>query len=126
MIIKYATIHLVELALVFGILNLVRHFLDISTWLMIAIMALWIIKDIFLLPKVWKAYACVNDSPMSRLIGLEATAIDSLDPFGYVRIEGELWKAEIGDPRYPARKGDRTRVVDTEGMTLIVERCNDR
>ena len=27
--------------------------------------------------------------------------------------------------RYPARRGDKTRVVDIKGMTLLVERCND-
>jgi membrane-bound ClpP family serine protease len=83
-------------------------------------------KDTVLSPRVWRAYAFDDDNPMRKLIGLEGTVMDGLDPIGYVRVEGELWKAEIRNSRYPAKRGDRTRVVDTKGMTLIVERCDAR
>ena len=125
-ILKYTFIQSAELALLAIALIVVRHFIGISTWLIITILALWIIKDIALFTKVWRAYAFDDNGPMRRLIGLEATVMDSLNPVGYVRVRGELWKAEIRNPRYPAKKGDRTRVIDIKGMTLIVERCNDR
>ena len=76
--------------------------------------------------RVWRAYVFDDNSPMRNLIGLEATVMESLNPVGYVRVRGELWKAEIRNPRDPAKKGDRTRVIDIKGMTLIVERWNDR
>ena len=120
-ILKYTLIHLAELALIVVALIVFRHFVSISTWLITTILALWILKDIALFPKVWRAYAFYDNNPMRKLIGLEATVMDSLNPVGYVRVNGELWKAEIRNPRYPAKRGDRTRVIDIKGMTLIVE-----
>jgi membrane protein implicated in regulation of membrane protease activity len=125
-ILKYIFVHVPEIALIFVALIVVRHFLSISTWLIITILVIWVIKDMVLFPKVWRAYAFGDNSPMRKLIGLEATVMDGLSPVGYVRAKGELWKAEIRDPRYPAKRGDITRVVDVKGMTLIVEMRNDR
>ena len=124
-IIKYAVLHLAELVLVLVGLIVVNYFISIPIWLLITIPVVWMLKDIFLFPKVWKAYAFEDNNPMRELIGLEATAMDDLDPNGYVRVRGELWKAEIRNPRCPGRRGDRTRVVDIKGMTLIVETCNE-
>ena len=124
-ILKYTMLHLAELAIVVVALIVVGHFISIPTWLIITILTLWIGKDIALFPKVWRSYAFDDNSPMRKFIGLEATVIDSLNPVGYVRARGELWKAEIRNPRYPAKRGDRTRVVDIKGMTLIVEKCDD-
>jgi membrane protein implicated in regulation of membrane protease activity len=125
-ILKYTFIHLAELALLVVALIVVKRFMSIPTWLTITILALWILKDIALFTKVWRAYASDDNNPMMKLIGLEATVIFGLDPVGYVRARGELWKAEVRNPLYPAKKGDRTTVIDIKGMTLIVERCNDR
>jgi membrane-bound serine protease (ClpP class) len=124
-ILKYGLLHLVELALVVVVLVVARHFINIPIWLIITIVALWIFKDIVLFRKVWRAYAIDDNHPMRRLIGLEATVIDGLGPTGYVRVQGELWKAESKDPRNPARRGERTRVVDIKGMTLVVERISE-
>jgi membrane protein implicated in regulation of membrane protease activity len=125
-ILKYTLLNLAELGLIAVALILVGHFVDIPTWLTITVLAVWILKDIAIFPKVWRAYTFDDNRPMRQLIGLEATVMDSLNPVGYVRVNGELWKAEVRDPRYPARKGDRTRVVDAKGMTLVVERSDDR
>ena len=125
-ILKYIFVHLAELVLIVVALVVIRHFIGIPTWLTVTILSLWVLKDVALFPKVWKAYAFGDNSPMTKLIGLEATVMDGLSPVGYVKAKGELWKAEIRDPRFPAERGDRTRVVDTKGMTLIVERCDGR
>ena len=124
-VLKYILIHLAELALIVVALIVVRHFISISIWLTITILALWILKDIALFPKVLRAYTFDDNSPMRKLIGLEATVMVSLNPVGYVRTRGELWKAEVSNPRYPVEKGARTRVIDVKGTTLIVERCDE-
>lgn len=123
-IIKYALIHLVELALLALVLVVIRLFVDIPVWLIITVIVLSIVKDIVLFPKVWRAYASGDRGPMRELIGLEAAVIDPLDPVGFVRVRGELWKAEVGDQAHPAAKGDRARVVGIKGMTLIVEKID--
>jgi membrane-bound ClpP family serine protease len=121
-ILKYIALHLAELVvLVLGII-LVRYFFGIPNWSIIVIISLWIVKDIVLFPKVWRAYAYNDNRPMNEFIGLEATVADGLHPAGYVRVHGELWKAEVSDRRQTLKRGERTRVVDSSGMTLIVER----
>ena len=121
-IVKYTLLHLTELVVVILALVLARHYLGLSTWLAAAILAAWILKDIALFPKVWRAYAVQDNRPVKQLMGLEATVTADLDPVGYVRVRGELWRAGIRDPRHPAQKGEKVKVVDVKGMTLVVER----
>ena len=121
-IIKYALLHVIELGAVVLALVLVRHYFALPSWLMATILVLWILKDIALFPKVRRAYAVDDNRPVKQLMGLEATVTTGLDPVGYVRVRGELWRAEISDPRFPAKKGEKTKVVDAKGITLVVER----
>lgn len=121
-IFKYIALHLAELFTLVLALILVRHFFGIPTWSMIVIMIVWILKDIVLFPMVWKAYAYNDNRPVKDLMGLEATVTHSLDPVGYVRVHGELWRAEVSDRQRPAKRGERMKVIESSGMTLIVER----
>jgi membrane-bound serine protease (ClpP class) len=52
------------------------------------------------------------------LIGTTARVTSDCRPLGQVRLHGELWRArcEAG-----ASAGDTVRVVDREGLTLLVE-----
>ena len=92
---------------------------------MITIIAIWVAKDIAIFPKVWKAYDSNNPTPMEQLIGMDGIVMDNLNPVGYVKVKGELWKAETRDPRFPVKKGDKIKVSDVKGMTLIVETSNN-
>lgn len=123
---KYVLLHTVELALLAAALIVLGRFVRLPLWLILVILAASAIKDIALYPKVWRAYASPDNRPLRELVGLEAWVIYDLDPAGYVRVAGEIWKARVGDPRRPARKGDAARVVDVEGMTLVVEQRDDR
>jgi membrane protein implicated in regulation of membrane protease activity len=48
---------------------------------------------------------------VEALVGVEAV----VDPDGWVRVQGELWRARGAAP------GDRVRVVAVDGLTLVVE-----
>jgi membrane-bound serine protease (ClpP class) len=54
------------------------------------------------------------------LIGIEGTARDIISPDapGYVHVRGELWRATS---RAPVTPGQRVRVLDLNGLTLMVE-----
>ncbi len=54
------------------------------------------------------------------MIGLEGRARDSLEPgaAGYVDIRGEMWRASSS---HAVAVGDAVRVVELDGLTLIVE-----
>ena len=69
-ILKYIFVHLAELVLIVVALVVIRHFIGIPTWLTVTILSLWVLKDVALFPKVWKAYAFGDNSPMTKLIGL--------------------------------------------------------
>ena len=92
---------------------------------MTIIIGVWIAKDIAIFPKVWKAYDSNYPNQFEQLIGMDGIVMDELNPVGYVEVKGELWKAEITDPRFPVKKGDKIIVNGSKGMKLIVERSNN-
>jgi membrane-bound serine protease (ClpP class) len=53
------------------------------------------------------------------LLGATGVAQQPLVPSGQILVHGELWQAESNDPVNP---GDRVRVRDVRGLTLLVER----
>jgi membrane-bound serine protease (ClpP class) len=55
------------------------------------------------------------------MIGREGVALSTLDPFGTVRLDSEVWRAEARDG--PVERGGSVRVVKVEGVTLVVERA---
>ncbi len=95
--------------------------LDLATWIVTSILALYVAKDLALYP----AMRAVFRTPApTRPIGQRAEALESLAPSGYVRVNGELWKARAhgGD----IRAGDAVIVRAAEGLTLIVEKEEGR
>ena len=52
------------------------------------------------------------------LIGLEAVVVTPCTPRGQVRVQGEIWDARCDAG---AAAGERVRVVDRAGLTLVVE-----
>ncbi|NJE85734.1 nodulation protein NfeD [Thermococcus sp. CX2] len=59
-----------------------------------------------------------------ELVGAEGKVIQELNPEGLVRIHGEIWKAISKDgSRIPA--GEKVRVVEVKGLTLIVSKEGD-
>jgi len=53
------------------------------------------------------------------LLGAHAEVVSPCRPEGQVRIQGELWGARCEGGADP---GDRVRVVERRGLTLLVER----
>jgi membrane-bound ClpP family serine protease len=78
---------------------------------------LWIIKDVILFPFVWRAYE--KNIPNS-IIGSTGVAVDQLSPSGYVRINGELWRAKVIENDSIIEKGETVVVKGLDGLTLTV------
>jgi len=55
---------------------------------------------------------------VETLIGRTATVTGACRPRGQVRVAGELWQARCGAG---ADVGDEVRVIDVEGLELVVE-----
>lgn len=119
-IIRYILLQIPELILLIIAMIICGKFINIPTWVPITVISIWIVKDILLFPKVWKAYQTNHQTPVEKLIGMNGIAMDNLNPNGYVKVNGELWKAKISDTKLPVEKGDKIKVIDARGMQLIV------
>lgn len=60
-------------------------------------------------------------SGTGHLIGHQARAIDDLDPEGWVRFEGERWKARAAEP---VAAGEDVRITAVDGLTLEVTKLD--
>ena len=61
-------------------------------------------------------------SSPEAIVGKDGVVEVELKPEGYVRVEGELWKAAC--PRGDLYKGDMVVVTGMEGLKLTVEKKN--
>ena len=116
-LIKYSLFQLPGLALLILILVLLRYWINIPTWAVWTFISLLVIVDVIMYPFVWRAYDKDNPNSMS---GSQGTATDRLFPSGYVRIKGELWRAEMIEGDSAIEKGDVVTVTGIRGLTLIV------
>ena len=93
--------------------------LDAPGWVAVGLPVAWFIKDMALYPLLRTAYEIDDTPPIARLVGRVGTAVQRLAPGGYVRVRGELWRAEAdaGDAVEPEAP---VEVVAAAGMTLRV------
>jgi membrane-bound serine protease (ClpP class) len=117
---KYLLIQIPGWALVAAALWLVRQWIDLPLWAAVGVFLLWVIKDLILFPFLRPAFESGGKGGLDRLIGAEGIAAEHLDPSGYVRVGGELWRAEALETGEPIPRGSRVRVEDARGMTLFV------
>lgn len=81
-----------------------------------AALAIEIVETIFWirLSQRWRVRAGAE-----TLIGARGVATSDLAPAGQVRVQGELWQARAAGG---ARAGDPVRVLERQGLLLVVER----
>ncbi len=85
------------------------------------LLGLWLGKEVVLYPLTRRAY---DDAPSGLvgadpLIGARGVAEEDLDPVGYVRVRGELWRAEA---QSAVPRGAQVLVQAVRDLTLIVRR----
>ena len=117
---KYWLLQLPEAALVVVILLALQHWFDIPTWVVWSLVVLWIAKDAALYPFVWRSFDSGYPATLHSLDGEHGVATERLDRAGYVRVRGELWKAELARGAQPVDKDERVQVQAMRGLTLIV------
>jgi membrane-bound serine protease (ClpP class) len=87
----------------------------------VVLLALLLLKDIVAYPLVRRAYERRDGTRTHDLIGRNGVVQSELTPNGFVRIRGELWRAEVADgvPSLPV--GATVIVRAARGLTLVVE-----
>ena len=104
------------------VLLVAQRWLDFSFAIVWAVLAAWFLKDLLLYPALGDAYALREPEETNKLVGELATATEGLAPSGYVRLKGELWKAELNTEEEVVEAGETVRVLKVEGLTLRVTR----
>jgi membrane protein implicated in regulation of membrane protease activity len=98
---------------------LVTWLADLPVWAAALVLALLIVKDLALFPALSVAFRRSSHSPWP--IGERGQTVEPLEPSGYVRVNGELWRAEACPPgtRIPARQPIVVR--SARGLMLLVK-----
>ena len=76
---------------------------------------------LFGMAAVVKAYRRKPETGKEELIGEIGRVVEDLSPEGLVKVRGELWRA-ISKDGSTIKVGERVKVLDVKGLTLIVER----
>ena len=117
---RYILLNIPALVLIILALILAQYWITMPLWLPVTIIFIWLIKDVILFPFVWRAYDWGRPAGFRPMIGKRGIARERLAPSGYVRVQGELWKAESVEADVPIESGKFVRVVKMEGLKLFV------
>jgi membrane protein implicated in regulation of membrane protease activity len=99
-----------------------RHYFGLATGWGIALFGLWLVKDALLYPWLGRHYELRRPGAAEALRGRRAVAQQPLAPRGYVKLGGELWRAEIEEGEIPVVPGEQVIVAEVDGLTLRVRR----
>lgn len=93
-------------------------------WVGPALITLGVLSGVSFVAIARKVIAAHREGPVrtgaEQLTGAVAEARTPLDPEGQVWIEGSLWRARLAGDGAPLRPGDRVRVEEVDGLTLVV------
>lgn len=95
-----------------------------TPWTLIISMTLTTIC--FFLIMIWLALSVRNRKIVSgfeALVGMTAIVQEDFETQGWVKVDGEIWKALSS---VPLKKGQKVEVVQSKGLTLIVKQTNNK
>jgi membrane-bound ClpP family serine protease len=122
-LLRYALFQIPDLILLGLALTVAVRWWELSNAVAYTLFGIWVVKDIAMFPVMRVAYA--NGGSHDRLTGASGVAREILDPGGYVRVGSELWKARVFPEREPVPAGTAIRVIELQGLELIVEPVDD-
>lgn len=125
-VVKYTLFQLPELLLLVMALVVAGRWMTIPASFFWGFMIFLIVKDIAVFPFVWRAYDNRDAKRLHQLIGKKGVVVEPLHPQGVVRVNGELWKAEVYGKASGIDKEESIRVEDVKGLCLMVEKTDPR
>ena len=120
-VLRYALYQIPDMVIFVLILFVLHQWVDLSLWLYIGFVSLWMVKYVLVFTFVWPAYDKPRPGDVKSLIGTEGIAEERLDPSGYIRVHGELWRAEVIGKTIPIEKGQTVLIERACGLTLLVK-----
>lgn len=122
-IIRYSLFQIPSLLIVTLLVFTVNHWYILDNTIIVMIILFWILKDILIFPFVWKAYSHKDRDKSKTILNQHGVAVDSINPKGFVKINGEIWQAELVEPNDPINQGQPIEVVEIDGLKLKVRKC---
>ena len=119
-VIKYSLVTVLDNLLIIIILILARNWITIPPWLFWTVIAISFAKDIIVFPYVWTAFDPKAPGKTRTIIGQRGTAVEPLSPGGYIRLQGELWKAETVSGCPAIAEGQTVKVESAHGLKVFV------
>lgn len=92
----------------------------ISLQAAVGVFLLWVLKDLVLYPFLRRGYESDPRNGAEQLVGYRGVARERLDPEGYIKVRGELWRAKLNLSREAVEPGTPVHVVGTDGLRLLV------
>jgi membrane protein implicated in regulation of membrane protease activity len=80
----------------------------------------WIVKDVAMYTMVRGVFGPARTGA-EAFLGARGVVTDALAPLGYVRVEGELWRAESLQTQQAIPVGAPVVVRAVQGLTFLVE-----
>jgi len=124
-VVKYFMLQLPGVVAFALVLLLVRHWMEFPDYMAWVLFGIWICKDIFLFPVLWRFYDPSQHPDRFRMIGRKGVAVTNLAPDGYVLVQGERWQAGIAEGGMPIGQGEAICVGAINGLKLTVRPCVD-
>lgn len=94
--------------------------LDWPGWVVLLAVAAVVVSDLVAFPWMRRYY---RSQPAARMVGKRGEAATLIVTSGMVRVGGELWQAIAY--REPIQAGTPIRVLQREGLTLVVDQVRD-
>jgi membrane protein implicated in regulation of membrane protease activity len=116
----YVLLQLPDVVLAGAVLGVLHRWAGLSLEWAVGVFVVWVVKDIAMYPLVRGAFAPSRTGP-ETFIGARGIAADSLAPVGYVKFDGELWRAESLRPQRSIPAGAPVVVRAVQGLTFLVE-----
>jgi len=120
LLIRYTLLQLPGTLLLLLVVLGIRRWWDFPVWAAVVAVAMWVAKDVLLYPFIWRAYDWDRMSDNFTMLQRVGTVVERLDPSGYVRVRGELWKATVEDDAAALEPGREVTVIRVDGLRLIV------
>lgn len=127
--VRYVLFQIPQWLLLAILLALAAETMALSAPVARGLFLLWVLKDLAVYPLVRHGYEANSLTGSERLVGHKAVTFQRLAPKGYVKIQGELWRAEARPPNEPIPANCAVSIVGADRLTLIVEaerRAKDR
>ena len=119
--IRYFLFQLPGTVILISIMLLLQYYIGFDWFIFWIILIAWVMKDIIMFPFIWRSYDAGNNSSTLDMKGKVADVTRKLDPEGYVRIGGELWRARLMEDSV-AEAGNKVKIEERDGLLLRVRK----